>query len=48
MKLAMEFVSNKQIFHLLSPHYAEYQELVNSLIVLRTQMKEAQTYLYIL
>lgn len=48
MKWTMEFINNKQIFHLLSAHYAEYLELVNSLIVLRTQMKEAQIYLYIL
>lgn len=42
MKLAMEFISNKQIFHLLSAHHAKYLELVNSIIVLRTQMKEVQ------
>lgn len=44
MKLAMEFINKEEIFHLLTPHYAEYLKLVNSLPVLRTEMEEAWIY----
>jgi len=40
----MEFINKEDIFHLLAADYAEYLKLVNSLIVLKTQMEEASIY----